>query len=486
MKDYLFTACLNPQAVTNPYTHERMSVPCGHCKACMLHKSSRLTLLARLEALCHDRTYFVTLTYEDLYLPKGVLVPLGDPDTYLFVDQETGEVVIDSLVVPPEDLERLSWKLKGDYIPYLCKYDIQLFLKRLRKHYEKYGIKIRYHVVGEYGPKHFRPHYHLLLWFENAHYLPTLSTIIREKWPFGRTDCQVAKSDAARYVSGYANSFGFVPPVLAETETAPFCTHSQKLGFAYLQKTCTEVLLMDYDSFISGSYKSNGELKEFDLWRSAYSWYFPRCVGYADKSSHECLDALRIYEKVANISDSIIDIAKWIFNCIYNHNCSGHDFRSSEALFYFMHEYPLLTNKYEYQNYSSYKEFEDSYVTRIYTQLLTSRHFLELCRSVDYSRFYDYDPNYMTPESYYFRKIEQFYDTRSYRMLVRDYELQAQYVKEYSPDDLKLMYDPDLMSDRVKETTAYKRWRQATLKRFNDSIKHKKQNDINNVLFNNG
>lgn len=484
MNDYLFTACLNPQAVTNPYTHERMSVPCGHCKACMLHKSSRLTLLARLEALCHERTYFVTLTYDNVYIPKGILIPTGEPDEYQFVDAETGEVVIDSLSVSEKDIDRIYSKLKTNYIPYLLKYDVQLFLKRLRKHYEKLGIKIRYHLVGEYGPKHFRPHYHLLLWFERANYLPTLSYVVREKWPFGRSDVQVAKSDAARYVSGYANSFSFVPPILKESETAPFCCHSQKLGFAYLQKTCTEVLKMDYDSFIQGSYKSNGELKEFALWRSAYSWYFPRCIGYAAKSSHERFTALTVYKKVDGISESVMDIAKTVFRCIYLHENVNFSLSFREALHYFMHEYPLLTNKFEYKKYSSYKEFEDSYVTRIYIQLLISKHFLDLCSVVDFSDFYNYDSRYNTKEYYYHCKIEAFYATRSYRMLSRDYELQQQYAKEYDSKDIYLIYYPDLLSERVQSTTAYKRWRQATLKRFNDSIKHKKQNDVNNVLFN--
>lgn len=68
-------------------------------------------------------------------------------------------------------------------------------------------------------------------------------------------------------------------------------------------------------------------------------------------------------------------------------------------------------------------------------------------------------------------------------MLTRDYELQTQYAKEYNSEDIYLIYYPDLLTERVHSTTAYKRWRQATLKRFNDSIKHKKQNDINNILF---
>lgn len=43
----------------------------------------------------------------------------------------------------------------------LCKRDLQLYLKRLRKKDE--NTRIRYYAVGEYGSKSGRPHYHILL-----------------------------------------------------------------------------------------------------------------------------------------------------------------------------------------------------------------------------------------------------------------------------------------------------------------------------------
>ena len=71
----------------------------------------------------HEFSCFITLTYEDEHLP------------------ESGSLSIR---------------------------DYQLFLKKLRQHvHREYGLKIRYFLVGEYGEKTLRPHYHAIIfgWF---------------------------------------------------------------------------------------------------------------------------------------------------------------------------------------------------------------------------------------------------------------------------------------------------------------------------------
>ena len=55
--------CLNPQTVVNPYTGEKLVVPCGKCAACALRKASRYTTQIQLEAQSSYIVLFVTLTY---------------------------------------------------------------------------------------------------------------------------------------------------------------------------------------------------------------------------------------------------------------------------------------------------------------------------------------------------------------------------------------------------------------------------------------
>lgn len=97
----------------------RISVPCGKCPECLQKKRSSWTFRLLAELRASESAYFVTLTYNDETLP---------PD---------GE---------------------------LSKRDCQLFIKRLRQQQHKLkGSQIRYYLVGEYGEKSGRPHYHMIL-----------------------------------------------------------------------------------------------------------------------------------------------------------------------------------------------------------------------------------------------------------------------------------------------------------------------------------
>lgn len=112
------------------YTHDAdgvvvpafVSIPCGKCPIC--RDVAMREYCCR--AVCESQTsssvpLFLTLTYNDDHLPDGAN---------------------------------------------LCKRDVQLFFKRLRKHLEKKhpDAKLRYIYCGEYGTYYGRPHYHAIVW----------------------------------------------------------------------------------------------------------------------------------------------------------------------------------------------------------------------------------------------------------------------------------------------------------------------------------
>lgn len=136
----------------------RDQVSCGKCMPCRINHMRRWLGRLLLESLCHQFTWFMTLTYDDDHLPvrKG-------PD--------------------------------GSAIRDLCKEDLQKWIKRCRKA----GIRFRYFAVGEYGEKTERPHYHAIV------FGPPLEEAERmqELWGLGFTSGAPADIRSMRYTLGY-------------------------------------------------------------------------------------------------------------------------------------------------------------------------------------------------------------------------------------------------------------------------------------------
>lgn len=109
--------------------NEYIEIPCGKCVGCRLSYSRDWANRCMLELGYHKQSLFLTLTYNDTYLPRTYY---GDP--------ETGEA-------------QEAYTLR--------KRDLQLFIKRLRKAYDQ---PLRYFACGEYGSESLRPHYHLIVY----------------------------------------------------------------------------------------------------------------------------------------------------------------------------------------------------------------------------------------------------------------------------------------------------------------------------------
>lgn len=143
--------------------------PCGQCLACRINRRRVWTARLVLESYLHEKACFVTLTYRD------------------------------------EDLV-----YNENYIPTLCKRDLQLFLKRLRKYFSE--RKIRYYGCGEYGTRSLRPHYHILLFGVAAEELDETFLLYDGKsprslllalWTFGLVHVGECSRHSIQYVAGY-------------------------------------------------------------------------------------------------------------------------------------------------------------------------------------------------------------------------------------------------------------------------------------------
>lgn len=498
-----FCKCLNPQRIVNPYTHECMTVPCGKCKACILAKNSRYAFQCDLESYCSMYTVFVTLTYAPNYLPIATPVYQGD-DTdfgllcrYDLVDFETGES-LGIFESEPSQLELLQQKfnLCGS-IPYLRKTDLQLFLKRFRYYVTKRlpKEKVRYYAVGEYGPVHFRPHYHLLLFLNSKEVLQICSKAVSEAWSFGRIDVQVSEGKCSSYVAGYVNSSVLVPEVLKMRSVCPFCLHSQRLGQGFLQGQRSKVYALTPHDFIKRSLVFNGKYKEFDVWRSAYSYFYPKCRGYIDKSTHERAYSYRIYDTARHLfpsCETTFALAKEIATFVYlfhlNKSSYCLDLFDSGALYEQRQLYDLCKYFYDAEvvNHPLDSIEFDRYVHRVYGELLLSKHFLyTVC-----------DRPTLSERQRKLKLIEEFYSQLDYMHLTDFFESQKLF---FENEDF--YGDGDLLSDEwentiypyfydnfrtdmelYKKTPVYSQYSTQVSKLFNDRIKHKKLNDLNKIF----
>lgn len=106
-----------------------LQLPCRQCVGCRLDYSRQWANRCMLELSYHKSSFFLTLTYDDVHLPRSFAADPG-----------TGEILSPSAP--------------------LVKRDFQLFMKRLRKNT---GQKLRFMAAGEYGEQSFRPHYHAIV-----------------------------------------------------------------------------------------------------------------------------------------------------------------------------------------------------------------------------------------------------------------------------------------------------------------------------------
>ena len=65
---------------------------------------------------------------------------------------------------------------------------------------------LHFYAVGEYGPVHFRPHYHILLFTNSKEVSEVLRQCHDKSWKLGRSDFQASRGGAASYVASYVNS----------------------------------------------------------------------------------------------------------------------------------------------------------------------------------------------------------------------------------------------------------------------------------------
>ena len=265
--------CQHRSFITNRYTGQRIAVDCGRCDYCIHKRAQKASMRVKTAGSAFKYSYFVTLTYDNEHVPlmncevlhseyedalsisgdkvfgyeRHSYIPVSEyqpEDTsllrHIFFTQVQGTVPFDRELkeyVPVKD----NWFLSmdairsfiqktqsvdnsvypaaeqyglGNLIPFLNYVDVQNYIKRLRKHLKtSLGTyeALHFYAVGEYGPIHFRPHYHILLFTDSKEVSEVLRQCHDKSWKLGRSDFQIARGGASSYVASYVNSLSSAP-----------------------------------------------------------------------------------------------------------------------------------------------------------------------------------------------------------------------------------------------------------------------------------
>lgn len=170
-----------------------LDLPCNKCLGCKSDQRMMWSVRCYHELLDHDKSSFVTLTYDNDHLP---------PDNKL------------------------------------NKKHLQNFIKTLRKHY-----KIRYFACGEYGDMGGRPHYHLIIFGEDFKTLPLYnpdgtytSRLIQQHW--GKGSVVVAECTMA----SICYTCGYVSKKLDDADTFNTMSTRPGIGKNWLDKNIEDLI----------------------------------------------------------------------------------------------------------------------------------------------------------------------------------------------------------------------------------------------------
>lgn len=266
--------CQHRSYITNKYTGRRVAVDCGQCDYCIHKRAQKASMRVKTAGSAFKYSYFVTLTYDNEHIPlmncevlhseyedalsvsgakvfgyeKHSYIPVSEYSCsdssrlrHIFFTQVQGTVpynressqyepvtdnwflsmdAIRSFIAktksatPYGKVGELSARYGDNLLPYLNYVDVQNYIKRLRKHlhlalgsYET----LHFYAVGEYGPVHFRPHYHILLFTNSKEVSEVLRQCHDKSWKLGRSDFQIARGGASSYVASYVNSLSAAP-----------------------------------------------------------------------------------------------------------------------------------------------------------------------------------------------------------------------------------------------------------------------------------
>lgn len=358
---YPFPTCEHPVVVRSHGIPQL--VPCGSCPVCESQKRTRLSTLLQIEEYRSKYCVFITLTYDEDNLPVYDFNELYwnhqnyPNDTYMAIPNHL--VIKDEKICTPRHFtwspelakeldiynnHRSLYKKKysvcknvtyeDNVVAVLVSRHLQLFLKRLRKYINKeFHEKVRFYAIGEYGTNSFRPHWHLLLFYNSTELFRAFEDVeevgttkrpvqcakfLRSLWKFGLCSSATTDKSAYYYVSGYVTGSSRLPKFL-KLLAPPRAYHSVHLGEVYEKEDVRNKLLKrDFDNIASiDVYNKDGSVYTKSFMRTLLSRLLPRFSFIDGKDNALLFRQLTSYERLKSYCTSmgsILDLSKYMYN----------------------------------------------------------------------------------------------------------------------------------------------------------------------------
>ena len=542
--------CQHRSFITNKYTGARIAVDCGQCDYCIHKRAKKASMRVKTAGSDFKYSYFVTLTYDNAHIPLmnckvlhseyedaiGIsgdthfgneyhqYIPVSEYQCddnfmlrHIFFEQVQGTVPFDreikeyapvkdnwflsmdairSFISKTQAVDNSIYPVAEQYgldnlIPFLNYVDVQNYIKRLRKHlFQQLGKyeTLHFYAVGEYGPVHFRPHYHILLFTNSEKVSEVLRYCHDKSWKLGRSDFQRSAGGAGSYVASYVNSLCASP--LLYRSCCSFRPKS-RASVGFFEKGCDYVegedpyaqIEQKIDSVVNGRvYNFNGVSVRSTPPMSYIRTLLPR---FSSAVNDDCSAIARILlavhrtpERIAKFGfvdynqNSILSLARTYYQYLKVNSILTDDDKI------ILHASRCLTR---FVNCSSDVDIE-SYINKLYRLFLYVYKFF---RNWHLPLFGSDISVYSGRINFIIKTGIEYEKKADYESLRNAYKLRAQY-----PDISDCMFalpqngqEIDVLSNISCETIQLLeqlRFRSETFCR--DMIKHKKLNDANNIF----
>lgn len=328
---------------------------CNHCAACMSRRANRRASRIRNNHPKSFTCFFVTLTYDNKYIPyckfhdlesafnslqcgisefdipvyrsydvlsktRGIKMPyrLYEPIDHFYLRSKTDIDEFKKLSGLRTVTDSRTYQYTVDYDKYSIAYskDFQKFINRFRQRlfrlYER-RIPMQYYFAPEYGPTSQRYHIHFLIWLPSTFTEVQVRSHVIACWPYAdskRTSnfCEIARNPA-RYISQYVNCSSDVSKFLLENfPLRP--SHSLGFGFDNPYYDLSTILerfqnSKDFTYPITRSRPDGTSFTDYVLYPTYVIYrYFPKIQGFYRLSRSSLYDIIYYVEFYLSLSEN--------------------------------------------------------------------------------------------------------------------------------------------------------------------------------------